>query len=47
MEDKHEFCALHLVLKITKVVLEAATVAGIFCLVKEAHKVHRAIENNR
>lgn len=46
METKHEECekALHIALGITKVVLKAAAVAAAFCLVKEVHKVHKAIE---
>ncbi len=46
MEEKHEYCALHLALKITKVVLKAAAVAAGFCIMKEIHNVHRAIENH-
>lgn len=46
METKHAECekALHIALGITKVVLKAAAVAAAFCLVKEVHKVHKAIE---
>lgn len=49
METKHAECekcekALHIGLSITKVVLKAAAVAAAFCLVKEVHKVHKAIE---
>ncbi len=46
MEEKHTgHCALHLCFKITKIVLQAATVAAAFCMIKEMHKVHKAIEN--
>ncbi len=46
METKHQECekALHIALGFTKVVLKAAAVAAAFCLVKEVHKVHKAIE---
>lgn len=45
MENKHEECfALHLGFKIAKLALKAAAVAAAFCLVKEVHKVHKAIE---
>ncbi len=46
MEKKHEECekALHISLAVTKLVLKAAAVAAAFCLVKEVHKVHKAIE---
>lgn len=45
MEEKHQHgsCALHLVLKITKLALDAAAVAAAFCIVHEVHKVHKAI----
>lgn len=36
--------ALHLGFKIAKLALKAAMVAAGFCLVKEVHKVHKAIE---
>ena len=46
MEKKHEECekAMHIAFGITKIVLKAAAVAAAFCLVKEVHKVHKAIE---
>ncbi len=46
MEAKHEACekAMHMAFGITKIVLKAAAVAAAFCLVKEVHKVHKAIE---
>lgn len=44
MESKHEHCALHVALAVSKLVLKAAAVAAAFCLVKEVHKVHRAVE---
>lgn len=46
-EQKHE-CdfALHLGLNIAKIVLKAAAVAAAFCIVKEVHKVHKAIEHH-
>lgn len=48
MEEKHEHghCGLHLAMKIAKLALQAASVAAAFCLVKEVHKVHRAVENH-
>ncbi|MDE6077124.1 MAG: hypothetical protein K2G29_05270, partial [Muribaculaceae bacterium] len=46
MENKHEECekALHIGFGVAKLVLKAAAVAAAFCLVKEVHKVHKAIE---
>lgn len=41
-EDRY---GLHIAFKITKLVLQAATVAAAFCIVKEIHKVHRSIEH--
>ncbi len=38
---------MHLCFKITKIVLQAATVAAAFCMVKEIHKVHKAIEKKQ
>lgn len=35
---------LHLGFKIAKLALDAAIVAAAFCLTKEVHKVHKAIE---
>ena len=48
MEDKKHAChfALHLGFGIAKIVLKAAAVAAAFCLVKEVHKVHKAIEHH-
>lgn len=43
-EHNGETFALHLGFKIAKLALEAAAVAAAFCLMKEVHKVHRAIE---
>ena len=43
-ENNGETFALHLGFKIAKLALEAAAVAAAFCLMKEVHKVHRAIE---
>jgi hypothetical protein len=43
-EQNSEHFALHLGFKIAKLALEAATVAAAFCLMKEVHKVHKAIE---
>lgn len=47
MEERKIECrhALHLAFGITKIVLKAAAVAAAFCLVKEVHKVHKAIEH--
>lgn len=48
MDHKHEeHCAMHMALAITKVALKAAAVAAAFCLVKEVHKVHKALEKER
>lgn len=48
MEGKHcHHSGLHLGLSIAKVVLKAAGVAAAFCLVHEAHKVHKAIEHRK
>lgn len=45
MEHKNEdHFALHLGISIAKIALKAAAVAAAFCLVKEVHKVHKAIE---
>ncbi len=46
MEEKKHECdfALHLGMNIAKIALKAAVVAAAFCLVKEVHKVHKAIE---
>lgn len=45
MDHKHEEkFALHLGFAIAKIALKAAAVAAAFCLVKEVHKVHKAIE---
>ena len=48
MEEKKHECAfaLHLGFGIAKIVLKAAAVAAAFCLVKEVHKVHKAIEQH-
>ncbi len=47
-ENEHSHChyGVKLGLKIAKVVLSAATVAVGVCMVKEIHKVHRAIEKH-
>lgn len=49
MKDSNERCdhALHIGLSIAKVVLKVAAVAVAVCLVKEVHKVHRAIEEHK
>ena len=45
MEEKRkERFALRLGFDIAKVVLKAAGVAAVFCLVHEAHKIHKGIE---
>ena len=36
----------HVCLKVTKVLLQAATVAAAFCVVKELHRIHKAVENH-
>lgn len=38
--------ALKLGFDIVKVMLKAASMAAAFCLVKEVHKVHKAIEKH-
>ena len=43
-EHEHDHFGLKLGFKIAKLVLSAATVATAVCMVKEIHKVHRAIE---
>ncbi|MDE5645743.1 MAG: hypothetical protein K2L59_10480 [Muribaculaceae bacterium] len=43
-EKNCDHFALHLGFKIAKLALEAAAVAAAFCLMKEVHKVHKAIE---
>lgn len=47
-ENEHSHChyGVKLGLKIARVVLSAATVAVGVCMVKEIHKVHRAIEKH-
>lgn len=46
MEHKQEdHFGLHLGLTIAKIALKAAAVAAAFCLVKEVHKVHKAIKH--
>ena len=46
MDFKTKECefATHLAFGITKIVLKAAVVAAAFCMAKEIHKVHKAIE---
>lgn len=46
MSEKNHECqfALHLGFGIAKLVLKAAGVAAAFCIMKEVHKVHKAIE---
>lgn len=48
MEERKRECdfALHLGFSIAKIALKAAAVAAAFCLVKEVHKVHKAIERH-
>lgn len=47
MNSKHdEHPAIHLAFKITKLVLKTAGVVAAFCLVKEVHNVHKAIEHS-
>lgn len=36
--------AMHLSMELAKIALRAASVAAAFCLVKEVHRVHKAIE---
>lgn len=47
MERHHEHCEIQLGLAIAKLALKAAAVCAAFCLVKEVHKVHKAIEHKR
>lgn len=46
MKNNHEggHSDLHVAFKITKLVLQAASVAAAFCIAKEIHRVHRSIE---
>lgn len=43
-ETSHEHFALHLGFKIAGLALKAAAVTAAFLLMKEVHKVHKAIE---
>lgn len=43
-ETHHDHYGLHLGFKIAKLALKAASVAAAICMVKEIHKVHKAIE---
>ena len=45
-ENEKRHCCLKMGLKVAKLVLSAATVATAICMVKELHKVHRAIEDH-
>lgn len=47
MKNDHEeaHCGLHIAFKITKLMLQAASVVAAFCIAKEIHKVHRSIEH--
>lgn len=48
MEERHDdHRCMHLGFKIAKLVLKAAGVAAAFCLVKEVHKEHKAIERSK
>ena len=48
MEDRHDYhSSMHLGFKIAKLGLKAAGVAAAFCLVKEVHKEHKAIESSK
>lgn len=49
MEENRKEChkCLKLGFGIAKLVLKAAAVAAGFCLVREVHKVHRAIEAHK
>lgn len=48
-DEKHAavHCAVHVGLKVARVLLQAATVAAGFCVVKELHRVHKAIESHK
>lgn len=47
LERRHDdHFGLHLGLAIAKLGLKAAAVAAAFCIVKEVHRVHKAIENH-
>lgn len=47
-EHKHDdHFGLHLGFKIAKLALKAMTVAAGVCMVKELHKVHKAIEHKK
>lgn len=43
-EEKHD-SSLHLAFDIAKLALKVASVAAAFCIVKEVHRVHKAIEH--
>lgn len=44
VEHNHENLALHLGFKIAGIALKAAAVTAAFLLMREVHKVHKAIE---
>lgn len=46
-KDKKMHCALRLGFDIAKLVLKAGMIATAICLVKEVHKVHKAIEHKK
>lgn len=46
-KDKEMRFALHLGFDIAKIVLKGAMVAAAFCMVKEIHRVHKAIEAHK
>lgn len=49
MEEKHDHgrCGLSLAMKAARLALQAVSVAMTFCLVKEVHKVNRAVRKQR
>lgn len=44
MSQTQECPCMHMGFKIAKIVLKAASVAAAFCISKEIHKVHKAME---
>ena len=43
-EERHHHC-MHVAFDIAKLALKVASVAAAFCIVKEVHRVHKAIEH--
>ena len=48
MEERHKgHCAFHSAMSVAGLLIKAAGVAAAVCLVKEVHRVHKAIELHR